>query len=101
MTFLEQVFNKLNEMSTIYNHVFNISSPYPQTDTWRNRWLFLVKKAIREAIRDNKPYTKPSYLTTLSALTSQAIMKLRKYPQLFDYYNEKIENEFQLAKYGW
>lgn len=101
MTFLRDVMNKLQELANVYNHVFYISSPYPQTDTFRIRWLFLVKKAIREVIRENKPYAKPNHLTVVVALTSSAIMKLRKYPGLFTYFEEKIENEFNLAKNGW
>jgi len=99
MTLLDEIIEKGKE---IFNELcYSIPRlPYTDADYTRNLWIIAMKRAIREVLREHKPYAKPYLLTSLSSLISACIMRLYSCPNLKEYYDSKIEELYNMAKYG-
>ena len=99
MTILDEIIAKSKE---IFNELrYSIPRlPYTDADYTRNLWIIAMKRAIREVLRERKPYAKPYMLTSLASLINACIMRLYSCPSLKSYYDTKIEDLFNIAKYG-
>ncbi|RLE61982.1 MAG: hypothetical protein DRJ47_11395, partial [Thermoprotei archaeon] len=99
MTILDEVIAKSKE---IFNELrYSIPRlPYTDADYTRNLWIIAMKRAIREVLREHKPYKNPYLLTSLSLLISACIMRLYSCPSLKSYYDMKIDDLYDIAKYG-
>jgi len=99
MTILDEIIAKGKE---IFNELrYSIPRlPYTDADYTRNLWIIAMKRAIREVLREHKPYAKPYMLASLAPLINACIMRLYSCPSLKSYCSTKIEDLFNMAKYG-
>jgi len=99
MTLLDEIIQKGKQIFNELRYTLP-RLPYTDADYTRNLWVLAMKRAIREVLRERKPYANRYLLTSLSAKLNECIMRLYQFPELKSYYDGIIEDLYNKAKYG-
>ena len=106
MSFLGDIVQRAKELKAASGWKIDNIDLYGNANFRTLEFVFWCRKALRELIRENKPYALPYGETYLSAQCMAAIMRIAAKPEVFSYYEQKVENAFMFAKYmgivkGW
>jgi len=97
---LREAIRKTVELMKVYDDLYDPHYPYAKADYYRNRFVVISKKAIREIIRQYEPYFEYRAKTILSAKLSKALQLVVVNPKLYDPLASEVDKAFYYAKYG-
>jgi len=106
MAFLDEIIERAKQLKAASGWRLDNIDIYHSANYRTFEFVYWCKKALRELIRENKPYALPYGETYLAAQCTAAIMRIAAKPEVTDYYRTKVENAYKFAKYmeylkGW
>jgi len=100
MTILAEVIAYAKELMETNTIIDSVSCHIPIADYYRNKFTIFARHAIRHVLNKHKPYAKWRELPYLSALIMSAIMSIINKPELYSYWENRVEQVFNEIKYG-
>jgi len=91
MTWLEDVLTEAKQIANEDTVIRYGDRPFPNADFQRNELTIYIRRAIRRALR-KYPNLKKREITYLVNETHRAMMSLIHYPQLYSYWESRLES---------
>jgi len=91
MTWLADVLAAAKEIAAEDTVIRYGDRPFPNADFQRNELTIHIRRAIRRALR-KYPNLKKREITYLTNETHKALMSLIRYPQLYTYWENRLES---------
>jgi len=104
MTWLEDVLTEAKRIASEDTVIRYGDRPFPNADFQRNEFTIYVRRAIRRALK-KYPNLKKREIPYLVNETHRAMMSLIHYPQLYSYWESRLESVIEeiteVVAVGW